>query len=327
MNQRRRGFTLAELLLVMVVVGIVMGLGVGTIDRMDPGARGLQTTIEAFVQSSRDRARATGQNVVLQLEKDNPEDPGRFVRLVYRRVLEATFEPQYAEREGLETIGGARLEGPGRYGNGADLRQGGGVNVLGRGGKFDSPQGLQLELDFKLDELASGKLIVWKDLVEVSLRRDGSVMMRAVYGDAEGKSWADHDLASPNGQLSPGQWQHFRGVARDGQMQIFLDGRLIAESEVQGRLAASDAPPFLGDPDGRISGQLDEFQVWGLAREIGPELSSSHEVFVGALQVVFNRFGRLDAARHPEGVEVRIANLGQEIGAFHIGTFSEEILP
>jgi prepilin-type N-terminal cleavage/methylation domain-containing protein len=325
MNQFRRGFTLAELLLVMVVIGIILGLGVGTIDRMDPGARGLQSTVEAFVQSSRDRARATGQNVVIVLEKNGPDDPGRLVRLVYRRVLEATFEPRYAEREMLQTSGASKLDVPGRYGSGIDLGQGGGVTVVGRGGRFESPQGLQLELDFKLKQLESGQLIVWKDLAEVSLRRDGSILLRVVYGD--GERWADHDLTTPAGQLTPGRWQHLRAVAMNGQMQIYIDGRLIAETAAQGRLAASDNAPFLGDPDGRLSGLLDEFQVWGLSREIGPELSANHDIYLSALQVVFNRFGRLDAARHPDGVDVRIANLGEETGAFRIGTFTEEILP
>ena len=52
------GFTLAELMLVMVLLGVVIGLGVATVDRADPGARGLQKSVEAFVQSARDRARS-----------------------------------------------------------------------------------------------------------------------------------------------------------------------------------------------------------------------------------------------------------------------------
>ena len=63
MKINRYGFTLAEMLLVLVILGILMGIGMGGADRMDPGARGLQRMLQSFVQSSRDRARATGQGV------------------------------------------------------------------------------------------------------------------------------------------------------------------------------------------------------------------------------------------------------------------------
>ena len=54
-RDRNAGFTLAELMLVMVLVGVLLGIGMAGVDRVDPGARGLQASVESFVQSARDR--------------------------------------------------------------------------------------------------------------------------------------------------------------------------------------------------------------------------------------------------------------------------------
>ena len=62
-------------------------------------------------------------------------------------------------------------------------------------------------------------------------------------------------------------------------------------------------------------------------RDQGPVLNGEQEMFLGALEVVFDRFGRLDPVVHEEPVEVRIASRGVEAGAFRIGIFSEEVQP
>ncbi len=322
---RRTGFTLAEMLLVMVLVGILMGFGLSGIDRMDPGARGLATTLETFIQTSRDRARATGQPVTLQFEEATAEVPGRFVRRVFRPILEATFETQVSQRENLIAVGSGRLDRPGRFGAGLDLSLSGGAQVMGRGGQAQTSQGLQVGMDFRTSEGGSAHLLVWEDVIEVSVRRDGALVCEAIYGDDEGS--APQQLASEAGLVVPGRWYRVRALALPGRMEIHLDGRRVAEREALGRLNSSDVPPFLGDPDGDFLGHIDEFVVWAVATEIGPELRETQGAFVGALQVVFDRFGQLDEKLHPEPVEVRVSDLDNEILRLRIGRFTEEEMP
>lgn len=310
----------------MVLLGIVLGLGVGGIDRMDPGARGLQNSVEAFVQSSRDRARASGQRVLLRFVEPDPDTGlgARLERLVFRRRWEANFETAFSGRENVQLAGGAALDRPGRYGAGLDVTQGGSATLAGRGGTFASPEGVQIEFDFRVDEMAAGQLFEWEDLGSVRLRRDGSLQWRAVYGD--GQSWADQDLPTPAGLVRQGRWHHLRAIAVPGRMEVFLDGRRVAEREAFGQLQQADGAPFLSDPDGDFLGAFDEFAAWGRALEVGPELNADQELYFGATEVVFDRFGRLDGAVHSEPVEVRIASLGTEAGAFQIGVFTEEVL-
>ncbi len=324
MKSSRRGFTLAELMLVLVIVGVIMGMGMSGADRMDPGGRGLQRMVQSFIQSSRDRARSTGQNVVLRFEQEGELDPGQFARLVYRRKIEANFETAFEEREHVQLAGPAGLGKVGRFGAGLDLTQGGLATLMGKGGTFHSPHGLMMEFDFKLEELASCKIAEWAKLLELNLRSNGSLQWVVSWGD--GVTYQEQTLSSSAGAVSPGRWHHLRAVAAAGQMALILDGKLIASVEVAGLQPPADGALSIGDPDGRFLGWFDEIQVWGLAREQGPELSDDQLAFMGATEVVFDRHGRLNPQVHSEAVPVRISVLGEEIGAFQIGVFTEEPL-
>lgn len=322
---RHAGFTLAELMLVMVLVGVLLGIGMAGVDRVDPGARGLQASVEAFVQSARDRARSSGQPVVMKMIKDEAGKPAQLVRYVFKRSIEANFEPAYSDRQEVQITAPAALGKAGRYGAGLDLAQGGGATVVGRGGQFRSPSGLQIELDFRADELEGSKILRWKDLVEVELQRNGTLKWSAVYGD--GTSWAMQDLSSPEGAVLKGRWHHLRAIAIDGRMMLVLDGEVVAQREVTGELATTEDPPYVGDPEGRFTGAIDEFVVWGRVLDEGPSLTDEQEMLLGALEVVFDRYGRLDPTLHEEPIPVRISARGVETGAFRIGIFTEEVLP
>ena len=249
----------------------------------------------------------------------------RLVRYVFRRRLEANFEPAYAESENVQVVAPAALGASGRIGAGLDLAQGGGATIEGRGGSFSSPNGLQFEFDFRADELESSKLLEWKDLATIELLRNGGLKFSAVYGD--GTTWNQQELSSAPGVVLKARWHHLRAIAIDGRMAIIIDGKPVGEKEATGMLSSSKRPPYLGDPDGRFVGAIDEFVVWGRAMESGPSLSSEQDMVVGALRVVFDRFGRLDPGTHEEPVEVRISNRGNEVGAFRIGIFTEEVAP
>ena len=324
MNTKHRGFTLAELMLVLVLLGVLIGMGMSGADRMDPGGRGLQRMVQSFVQSSRDRARATGQNVIFRFEQQGEEDPGRFHRLVYRPRLEANFEAAFEEREQVQIMGSGSLGKVGRYGAGLDLTQGGMAMLVGKGGTFHTPQGFLLEFDFKFEDLANCKLAQWEKLLELDMRSNGSLQWIVSWGD--GVSFQEQTLTTPPGAVTPGRWHHLRAIAAADRMALILNGELLAQVPVSGIQPEADGSLALGDPEGRFAGWFDEVQVWGLTLEPGPELTTDQMAFLGATEVVFDRHGRLDPQLHSEPIPLRISVLGEEIGAFQIGVFTEEPL-
>jgi prepilin-type N-terminal cleavage/methylation domain-containing protein len=182
--ERSRGFTLLEMMVVMILLGVVAGLGFAGFDKMDPGSRGLQVSLETFLEASRDRARGSGQEVRLRLLPADEEHGARVARMVFQPALEAGFEPQFAAREGVALEGGARLGEPGRCGGGLDLREGGRAVIVGRGGRVEMRNGFSIEFDFLAPEAAAGELCAWEGLLELAFRRGGGLgaRLRAVDG-------------------------------------------------------------------------------------------------------------------------------------------------
>ena len=326
----RRGFTLAELLLVMVVLGVIVGMSLGGMDRMDPGARGLQKMAHTFILSSRDRARATGLPVVLSLDPATDEVPARMKRMVFRPVLEATFEDQSAHLENIQVVDPGLIRGRGRVGAGLDLSQGGGAHINGRGGVLATKDGLRLVIDTKPQQGASGVLVEWEELAHLQLKSDGSLQSYLMAGD--GVRSTRQSLQAPAGTVLGGEWNRIILIAQvgagnppEGFHQLVVNGKLVAEGVLYGQLAEVNQIPFLGDPEGRYRGLCDEFSIWTRTAEYGPSLVSSAEVLFPVAEIHFDRFGRLDASLHPEPVPVIIAEDGKAQSHFLIGRFTEEV--
>lgn len=313
-----------ELLLVMVLIGILLGVGGLAIQRMDPGARGFQDTLLAFLESSRDRARASGHPVMLELSLPNEDfsDPGGFSRFVYRPILEATFEQESQRRQGLQLIPPAELGGAGRFGEALDLSDGGTVVVEGRGGQIRTPYGVDMEVHLYSRDGVACQLARWEDFLELSRRQDGSVRLRLHLGqDQDATSLL---LDSPAAVLLPERWQHFRFRAAAGRLQIWVNGRAVAEAAYEGPLAEPKGFLELGDPEGRFRGRIDELVLWGRTREPGPPLQEELLVDVQPFQIWFDRFGMLDTQRHPAPIPVEILENGEVVTSFTIGRFAEE---
>ena len=328
----RRGFTIAELLLVMVVLGVIVGISLGGLDRMDPGTRGFQKTMGTFLLSSRDRARVTGLPVVLSLDPETEERNARLQRWVYRPVREATFEVASRERENLFLVDPAILCQRGRVGAGLDLRLGGGVQVEGRAGVLASQQGLRLVFDVRPAEKSSGVLVDWKDLLQVKLRSDGSLQVFVMGGD--GTRFSRQTVETASRTVVFGQWNHVAVMAQPafdsklpGILSIDLGGQRVTQSPFLGQLPEVEATPYLGDTNGRFRGEMDEFSVWVRTQEVGPVLPGDAELLMPVAEIHFDRFGRLDMNRHPQPIPVGIAQVGELQEEFLIGRFSQEGMP
>ncbi len=327
-GEDRAAFTLIELFLVLLVLGVVVGLTVFRVDRSDPGARGLRSAVEAFLESSRSRARLQGEAVLVRLEPGPAEqDPLELVRYVWRPVLETGFEARYAARQGLQLQDPARLGPPGRVGTGLDLSAGGNVLLAGRGGLLDSPEGLVVEFDWLENEASSGRLLEWEGMLSLRKNRD-RLSLVAWIGSREEERYQPVSLDSEDGALEPGVWQRIRCEIADGFLVLAVDGREVGRREVgEGRLAPGREAPLLGDPSGAVLGHADEFVVLARRREPGPEMEVDVRALFTPPEIFFDRFGRLDPGRHPEPVRVVLEEFGQEAGSFLVGRFGQEFDP
>lgn len=324
-SSRGRGFTLLEMMLVMLLLGIVAGLGFAGLDRVDPGHRGLQVTLVQFLAQSRERARTSGHPVRVDLAAETAERGARLERRVFAAAMEATFEPGFREREGVETHGDAALGGVGRFGAGLAVGPGGGAVVLGRGGGPRTRDGVAVELEFLNPDGARGDLLAWEGLLEVSWVRSG-MRVRVRSGGDQGMAWVEAPIGVQD--LRFGRWQHLEVVAADGRLSVALDGATVAEAEIGPWLGEPTAPLRLGGSDDSTHSFLaDELVVATRRVERGPELPELVRLDFPADGLVFDADGLLDRVRHPEPVELRLHEGDDLLLAFRVGRFTEEALP
>lgn len=323
-GQRSRGFTLLEMMVVMILLGIMAGLGFAGFDKMDPGSRGLQVSLETFLEASRERARGSGQEVRVQLLPADEERGARIARAVFMPALEAGFEPQFAARERVALEGGARLGEPGRCGGGLNLEEGGRAVLEGRGGRIETRNGFSLELDFLIPEAAAGRLFTWEGLLELEFRRGGGLGARLRAGDGEFLSWVQLEI--PPDALRLGRWQHLRCTAADARLRLWIDGALAASDAIGPSFGAPTAPIAFGSDEGGFRGRVDEVLLWSRVVEEGAEIPELLDLVLGSPEIVFDRHGRLDAAAHADAVPVRLVEFDEEIGGFLIGRFTQEAL-
>ncbi|MCP4092498.1 MAG: prepilin-type N-terminal cleavage/methylation domain-containing protein [Planctomycetes bacterium] len=320
-RSRSAGFTLLELIIVMVVLGVVAGVSVAGIDRFDPGNRGLRVSIETFLEGSRDRARISGHPVSVKQMPATAERERRLMRFVYRRALEASFEPDFQLREGLQFTGSAAIGATGRFGTCGDLREGGTISIEGRG-MPDLTQGFGLDMDIFSELGNGGDLLGWDGFLNIEIRRSGVVAATVRAGD--GDFFQDMLLESPADSLKINQWQHLKLVAAEQSFVMAINGVEVARMEIPPILQASRSIPILGnDEDGWI-GLVDEFTVWARVGELGPEVPENVEILPAGLPLLFDRNGMLDAAAHASSVPVVILELDEEIGSFVVGRFTQE---
>ncbi len=321
---RATGFTLMEMMVVMILLGVIAGLGFAGFDRMDPGSRGLQIALENFIEGSRGRARASGQDVrVVVLPPPTQKDGARLARYVFRAALEAGFEPAFAAGERILAEGGARLGAPGRCGAGLDLLDGGTAAWEGSGGRPEVGHGFALEMDLLHAGGDGGRVCEWLGLIEIGGRRGAGLLVRLRAGEAEFMSWVQ--LEVPPHFLRSGRWQHLRVAAADGQARVWVDGELAAQDAIGPEVGTPTGSLRFGAVDNGFRGKVDEVLFWSRVREDGPEVPAEMQVvLVGAPVLHFDRDGLLDAAAHPDGVRVAILEGPDEIGAFTVGRFTQE---
>ncbi len=318
-----RGFTLLELMLVLLVLGLVAGLGSLGLERMDPGSRGVQATVRAFLETTRDQARRTGRPAEIGFVPGPSEAEGgaRLVRRLYRTVLEGSFEPGRPGPGRWRLDPPARIAGGGRFGGGLDLRAGGGAGLASAAG-FAFPDGFSVEFDFLPEGTGGGTLLEWKGLLAVRLVRGGGMGIELRSGKKK-EEILQTRFSLPGGTVRPDRWHHLRLTAAGARADLFLDGRLAETKAVAETFPAPEAPLYLGDPGGAFRGRLDEFFLQARVREESPPLPAGVTVEMSAPRILFDGRGRLQL---PGGgaVLVQVSSQGESVGRFRVERFTQE---
>lgn len=308
-------------MVVMVMIGVVAGIGMAGFDRIEPGRSSFQASIENFIESSRDRARASNQSVIISVKESTDQLPARWQRMVFRQVFEASFESMASSREGIAIQGQAQLQVAGRFGACLDLSEGGVGVVAGRGNPHLS-DGFVIDLDCYPTDVKSGKILQWPGVVTIEQGINGVLSAKIRAGD--GEFFSNTVLESPAATLRANRWQHLRLVAADGQSELYVNGKSVAKVNLPRYLSSAQDAPAFGDADYPWHGKIDEFSVQSRQIELGPQVPDDLQIGLSTKEITFNRFGVL-AKQHSDPVMVSVKSFSESLAEFVVGRFSQEV--
>lgn len=308
------GFSLLELMLVMVIVGLVMGTGLGLVSSIDFSSSQTAGAVRGVLRAAQGVARSSGAPAQLELDDERRQLRVRSFRSLTCFHFSAAGEA--GTRGSLPSINGASLVSDGYLGSGLDFSRApldAAVEIdLHRDSAMDFYEGFGVELMLSMDADDSGRILQFADVFGLEATSGGGLkawLSTARVGDAERvKRGGREDLQLPPGTLIPGTWQRVRLFFDQVELRVEVDGFGAGSLPLNAPIPRMSGPLILGGRPSPFRGRMDELIV-GIV-----ELSDPLELPKGAewpadapTRVRFAADGSLDADAHPEDVSLTFA--------------------
>lgn len=310
------GFTLVELLLVMTLLGIVMGVGLGSFASFDPGRSAARGLVANALRQTRNTAieRGAPARVLIDRERKAVRSEAFTVAGTWR------FEDQ--SLAGARGVGGVADGFPGTFlsddgyvGKALDLDLG------PRGAKvqidLSSDPIFQLNEGFRLSVMVRPASFVDADVVDVGkvvklkARSDGSVGFELTTQREDGLGRPVRGetitLRSGGGVLEPGHWTKIELRYDRRRVVALADGVPVAERAETRPIWGLEGALVLGGGRQRFEGRVDDLVLSVIT--VGDEvvLPKSAEFLASSpTEIRFDESGALDPVFHagPVGIEL-----------------------
>jgi prepilin-type N-terminal cleavage/methylation domain-containing protein len=315
-RRRAAGFTLMELMVVMVIMASLMGLGTGLFMKMGKATArdSALANLQAMIVNVRNGS--SRYPAMLRLDPERQQVQG----LVQEVRQELHFDPRKmpgAEQpivatgiEGREcNLGGAQVEPTGgRIGGG--LKLGGGRVDCGSFAAYDVTDGVTVELYMKLDaKPATTDLVTKGDMLKLRLESSGQVTGTIAVQDEHGAARASTSATIP--PVRPGQWLGVRLTYDRSHLSLATDNGFgwvtRGDPKPEGRVLVPSKDASLSV--GGFQGVLDDFRFAGV-HSTEPMKMPAGSKLVGKkdqkeYSIYFNG-GRLDPDQHhgPQSIVV-----------------------
>lgn len=310
----RAGFSLLELLMVMIIIGLVMGAGLGLVTSIDFSSTQTAGAVRGVLRAAQSAARGTGAPAQVELD----EEAGALRVRSFRPLTCFHFEAPSDEgtRGALPSIDGVATVSDGFLGNGLDFTRSaldGSVEIdLHRDSAMDFLEGFSFELMLSLSEDDAGRIFQFADVLGLDATANGGLkgwLSTARENDVERvKRGGREDINLPPGSLTPGLWHRVRFSYDRVVLRLEVDGFEAGSLPVTAPVPRISGPLVLGGRPAPFRGRMDELIV-GLV-----ELSEPLDLPKGVLwpaeaprTVRFASDGSLDAGAHPQDLSLTFA--------------------
>ena len=309
----RRGFTLVELLLVVTILGIVLGVALGTFASFDPGRRAARGLIANALRQARNTAISRGAPARVMF------DPASGTARIEGFTVAGTWRFETESLDGARGLGGLADGFPNEFlsegfvGKALDLDlgpRGAKVRVdLSEDPIFALSRGLRLTFAIRPASLGDADVIDVGGVVEAATRRDGSVSFKVVTRriDELGRPVQGEaiTLRTPPGALVADKWTSIELRYDQRRLVAMVDGVPVAERDATRPLWEIGGALQFGGGRQRFAGRLDDV-VLSVVQVADPVKLPKSVIFDAKtrFEVRFDEGGARDPVFHARPVEV-----------------------
>ncbi len=310
------GFSLVELLLVMVLLGIVMGVGLGSFASFDPGRSAARGLVANALRQTRNTAieRGAPARVLIDHSRMAVRTEAFTVAGTWR------FEDQtLAGARGVNGIAdgfpGAFLANDGYVGKALDL------NLGSRGAKvqidlssdpiFNVAKGFRLSATLRPEDFVDADVVNLGKVVRIKARSDGAVAFELTTQRDDGLGQPVKGetitLQSGGGVLEPGHWTQIELRYDRRRVVALADGVPVAERAESRPIWRLEGGLVLGGGRRRFAGCVDDLVLSVITTGDEVVLPKSAEFLAnGPKEVRFDESGALDPVFHAGPVAIEL---------------------
>lgn len=311
---RAAGFTIMELMVVMVIMGLVVGAGIGAFASFDPGSSAARGLVANALRQARNEAVAHRAPARVAFDPETGAMRSEGYRVVGTWRFEEGSIPGAGGVDGYpDGFPSTVLSDEGFIGKALDLDLGGrGAKVsfdLTEDPAFAVRRGFRLAMALRPAKVGDARIADLGGVVILDGRADGSIEVGVTTRrvDELGRSRAGERLVlrTRPGVLEPERWVQFE-VRYDRQRLVALaNGVPVAERGETRELWQLSSAFVLGGGRSRFAGRVDDVVLSTATTSSETKLPpTARFIAPRAFEVRFDEGGRLDPVIHAGPVEI-----------------------
>ena len=310
----RSGFTLMELLLVMALIGIVLGVGLGSFASFDPSRGAARGLVANALRQTRNTAIERGAPARVMIDRS------RQALRTEAFTVAGTWRFEGPELEGARGVRGVADGFPGQFlseegyvGKALDLElgpRGAKVQIdLSSDPIFDVGDGFRLSAVLRPARLGDADVVDLGRVVRIKSRGDGSVGFELTTQREDGLGrpvkGETISLRSGGGVLEPGHWTQIELRYDRRRVVALADGVPVADREETRPIWGLEGGLVLGGGRQPFQGRVDDVVLSVVSVGAEVVLPKSAEFLArGPEEVRFDESGGLDPVFHAGPVAI-----------------------
>lgn len=293
MSLRTPGFTLMEMMVVMVITAMLLGFGIGIYSGMGKGlsARAVLRGVRSAITRTRNFARKEGCDSFLKLDAGANQICGMGRRTVGLWHFEDDLTTGAFGLNG--TVLGGELVPHGAVGNCLDFGEEGGMVDCGGSPVFVPIDGIVVEAYVFIQEHGEKSIVEKRGSYSLATTQDGNL---------EGAIWVGEygervQVTGEGAVLPLSRWIQVAMVYDEAELVVSVEGIVRGRVRESRKLSPSvDANLTVGSENRPFRGRIDEVKVSTLVADSALSLPQEASLLGESRRIVFNSAGWL----HPE---------------------------